>query len=141
MAIGTRLIEWVGAKSIFADPVFQYRRTAGLISDDQMRVLRAAASKSIFRVDGASARVLRPGDPPGLKHEYKWGPEKGNYVQRVDPDDWELIRACRSAKEFRDVTDGIPEESPIALPGELIVVKEEQFQSTRDYLNAFRRGR
>ena len=143
--IGTRRIEWIGGKSIFSDPLFIFRRTAGLISDDEMRLLRKTAQNRFYRVDGRTQRVLgsvnpKTGrrDPEGISREYRWGPHIGDYVQRVTPEDWDIIRACRNAKEFRDVTDGIPEESPIVLPGEIEVVQEQHFHSVRELIRAER---
>lgn len=140
--IGTRRIEWIGGKSIFADPLFQFRKISGQISEQEMRILRSTASKRFYRVDGSTQRVMgawndRLGvrDPP-LSREYRWGPHAGDYVQRVTPEDWEIIRASRNAKEFRDVTDGIPEESPIVLPGEIEVVQEQHFHSVKELIRA-----
>lgn len=144
---GYRQIEWIGAKSIFADPVFQFRKAQGVISDEEMKILRSAAQKSIFRVNGKTSRILGQFNSdlgrrdPELSREYRWGPHIGDYVQRVTADDWDRIRASRNAREFRDVTDGIPEETPLLLPGELVTVKEEDFHSARDYLAAARRSR
>jgi hypothetical protein len=144
--IGYRQIEWIGAKSIFADPVFMFRKAQGSISDEEMQILRNTASKQIYRVEGKTSRVLGEFNPklgvrdPDLSKVYKWGPHIGDYVQRVSADDWEIIRTCRSWREFRDVTDGIPEDPPLLIPGELVTVKEEDFHSTHDYLAAYRKS-
>jgi hypothetical protein len=144
--IGYRNIEWIGAKSIFADPVFMFRKAAGQISDEELQILRNTAAKQIYRVDGKTSRILGEFNSalgrrdPELSKVYKWGPHIGDYVQRVTADDWDRIRESRSAREFRDITDGIPPDPPILIPGELITVKEEEFHSARDYLAAARRG-
>lgn len=136
-----RTIEWVGRPSIFADPVFQYRRAAGLISKQELNILRELATRSTYRVDGHTARRLGPDDPAGLTRWYQWGPHVGSYVIEVEDGDWRLIQESRSRKEFRDVTDGIPEPSPIVIPGgEIRITKEEEFSSLQDYLRAAEQG-
>ena len=136
-----RRIEWVGRPSIFADPVFEYRRAAGLISQQELNILREIATRSVYRVDGHTARRLGPDDPAGLSRWYQWGPEPGSYVQEVEDGDWRLITESRSRKEFQDITDGVPEPSPIILPhGGIRVTKEEEFSSLQDYLRAAAQG-
>ncbi len=137
----TRKIEWIGRPSIFADPVFQYRRIAGQISAQELNLLREVARRSIYRVDGTTARALHHPDPFGLSRAYKWGPEPGSYVQDVEDGDWRLIQESASRKEFRDITDGIPAPPLIELPhGGIRVTKEEEFSSVREYLHAAAHG-
>lgn len=139
--MATRRIEWIGRPSIFDDPVLTYRRIAGLVSQQELNVLREIASRSIYRVDGHTARRLGPEDPFGLSRWYQWGPHPGSYVQDVEEGDWRLIVESRSRKEFRDVTDGLPEPAPVVIPdGEIRITKEEEFSSLQDYLRAAARG-
>lgn len=134
--MATRLIEWVGGKSIFADPLFQYRRIAGLVSPEELRIARTAATRRNYRVPGFTSRVVTKRD--GFSREYRWGPHVGDYVQRMGSDDWDLLRSGKSGREFRDITDGIPEPSPIALPGEVVVADEQDFNSLSALLRADR---
>lgn len=136
-----RQIEWVGRPSIFDDPFLRYRRVAGLVSQRELSLLREIASRSIYRVDGHTARELHHPDPFGLSRAYKWGPEPGSYVQAVEDGDWRLIQESRSRREFRDVTDGIPEPEPVMQPDtEIRTVKETEFSSVQSYLRAVQRG-
>lgn len=136
-----RRIEWIGRPSIFADPVFQYRRAAGLINAQELNLLREIATRSVYRVDGHTARRLGPEDPKGLSRWYQWGPDVGSYAIEVEDGDWRLIQESRSRKEFRDITDGIPAPSPVVIPdGEIRVTKEEEFSSLQDYLRAAAQG-
>lgn len=136
----TRLIEWIGGKSIFADPLFQARRVSGRVSDEEMRIARETAEGRVYRVKNRTVRRLTPADPKGLSKSYEWGPRADEFVQRVKSEDWDIIRACRSKKEFRDVTDGIPEPSPIITPEPIAVVEERDFKSLTALLKADRSG-
>lgn len=138
----TLAIEWVGLPSIFDDPRFVYRRVAGLMTEQELRVLRVAASKRVYRVDGRIARRLGPKDLAGLSQHYQWGPQRGSYVQAVAPGDWRLIQQASCAREFREVRDGVPSTSarPLAVPTpDVLVVKEERFTDFRSFVRAMQR--
>lgn len=132
-----RMIEWVGQPSIFDDPRVIHGRITGKIGEAELRILRVAASKRLYRVDGAVVRELRPDQVEGLSKTYRWGPDPGSYVQPMSESDWALIRALPfDAKQFRDVTDGVPAERFVLPQAEFQVVKEEHFRSVRDLLAA-----
>jgi hypothetical protein len=134
-------VEWIGHPSIFDDPRVLHGRLTGAIGERELRILRVAASKRIYRRDGVVIRILSPGDPPnvpGLSREYQWGPETASYVQEMPESDWEIIQATAAAKQFRDVTAGMPKDrfSLPPPPDDLLLVKEEEFRSVKELLNA-----
>ena len=134
-----RLIEWTGMPSIFDNPKVMYGRLAGTIGPAEMRVLRVAASKRIYR----SERVIREVSPEsfhGLSKTYRFGlgAEKidmGSFIQPVRDPDWEIIRRSASGKQFRDVTDGIPAPAVLLLPErDIELVSEQEFSNLQSFV-------
>lgn len=135
--MGQRRIEWVGQQSLFADPRVQYARATGRYSDKQLRLLRHAARKRVYRVEQRTVRRLLAGMAGGLSRSYQWGPDPASYIQPVEEADARLILACLSGNEFRDVTEGVP--VALVMPQtDLTIIKREEFRSFRALERAMR---
>lgn len=133
-----RRIEWIGQSSIFDDPRIIHGRMTGAIGEREMRILRVAASKRLYRADGVITRELRPDQVEGLSRIYRWGPTPDSYVQGMPESDWAAIRRLPyDAKQFRDVTDGIPAERFVYPEVGIEVVREESFRDLGSFLRAF----
>jgi hypothetical protein len=127
-----RRIEWIGHKSVYADPRYQLAKIEGRLTPAMRAAYRASIIKRVYRVPGRTARELGPKDP-GLSRTYRWGPQKDSYVQDVEDGDWRMIQESDARIEFRDVTDGIPD--PILTPNrEIVSVKEEAFSDFRKFV-------
>jgi hypothetical protein len=133
-----RQIEWTGQKSLFDDPRVEYAMLTGKMTPQQKATLRAATRWRVYRIVGKSIRTLTPAMLPGLSKSYRWGPEKGNYVQAVSDGDAAIILACASRDEFRDVTHGVPPEMHV--PSDVLQpVSVEHYRDVKGFDAGLRR--
>lgn len=124
-----RQLEWIGQRSVFSDPVVEFKMITGQYSDADLRLLRKAAAMRNVRVDGVNTRELRPDSPEGLSRYYRFGRAKGSYVQPVTDNDARIIlNHPRLRNEFVDVTDEAP-HGPNVHP---LVLPEQDINQVRD---------